>query len=97
LGTKLWKLLAPHSSQVFTDRAVWDSTKEWQGVDNAERSWNEFACHAVYNPVNGRTGASISSAVSLESWHDEIHVLVGGTMGQIPTAAVRTLINLVTS
>ena len=60
---------------------------------NKLRSWDAFATHNV----NGDPGVyQNDTSISLESWHDDIHVLVGtgnssGHMGDPAIAAVRPL------
>ena len=65
--------------------------KSWgdEAHKNRIRSWDAFANH--FSP---KTGAYQESAISLESWHDDIHGLVGsgryrGHMGDPSIAAVR--------
>lgn len=60
--------------------------------DNKTREWMSFANHWVGG--SKESGDRLDSSVSLESWHDGIHGLVGtgsttGHMGIIPFAAVR--------
>ena len=63
-------------------------------LDNHARSWDKFANHLI-NKVDGKDGRE-ENFVSLESWHDDIHVLVGsgastGHMASVPVAAVGTM------
>lgn len=71
------------------------SAKTWQllnpdELNNASRSWEVFANHFI---TPGRSDRWASS-VSLESWHDDIHILVGngnkfaGNMIKVPIAGV---------
>lgn len=95
--TKLWKLLspyAPHTSATDTEAAH----------NNDTRTWKSFAAHNVVDPrtdrtVIGRNGRPVynpDTAVSLESWHDTIHGLIGtgsqysGHMGSPSIAGVRS-------
>ena len=80
LTTALWKLLARY-----------DNTNK---IDNRSRTWESFASHYVYkpgtqdpiieadrnNPTRSRFKKNETS-VSLESWHDKIHILVGTGTG----------------
>lgn len=65
------------------------TSKLWQllvNMSTLEDGWETFSNHGV--------GADVSSEVSLESWHDDIHGMLGsgrgaaGNMGKVPVAAV---------
>lgn len=85
-STKLWKLLSRYNKE----------------NDNEARSWASFASHYVIDPQSqspmiDRTGKPIyqsDTSISLESWHDDIHGLVGtgngyrGHMGNPAVAGV---------
>lgn len=70
--TKLWKLLSPYAPH--------DGTH-----NNDLRSWSSFATHNAFDPrtdkpiidANGRPVRNSDTAISLESWHDNIHGLIG--------------------
>ncbi|KAI9888218.1 MAG: hypothetical protein M1814_000958 [Vezdaea aestivalis] len=85
ISTNLWKLLSRHPLP----------TSEAHAVGNDSRSWESFATNWV-NPyhqgeIRDKDGKSINyqrdTSVSLESWHDTIHNLVGtggyGTAGHM--------------
>ncbi|KAH6671189.1 hypothetical protein B0J14DRAFT_670158 [Halenospora varia] len=85
IGTNLWKLLSRYTND---------------GVhNNALRTWNSFAAHDVYDPntaepVIGDDGEPLyqaDTAVSLESWHDQIHGLVGTGQGYAGHMGVPTI------
>ena len=75
--TKLWKLLARYD--------------EKHDIDNRSKTWESFASHNVYkpgtnepvyepdpnNPGKMRPKYNNDTSVSLESWHDAIHGLIG--------------------
>ena len=78
--TKLWKLLAPYD--------------EKNSIDNRSRPWESFASHYVYEPGTQEPATEPDpnkpgefrfkrndTSVSLESWHDHIHNLVGTGSG----------------
>lgn len=75
IGTNLWKLLSE-----YTD----DSQH-----NNQLRTWSSFSTHNVIDPRtdkpvlqrNGRPVYQTDTAVSLESWHDNIHGLIGTGQG----------------
>ena len=85
-STKLWKLLSRYNKE----------------NDNELRSWASFATHWEYDPVTqkpklnsrGRLVYQTDTSISLESWHDDIHTLVGsgtrygGHMGDPAIAGV---------
>lgn len=88
-STKLWKLLSRYNTD--------------GGQNNEARTWASFASHWVMDPrtqqpiINQATGKPIyqeDTAISLESWHDDIHGLVGtgfpygGHMGNPAIAGV---------
>ncbi|KAH8657404.1 common central domain of tyrosinase-domain-containing protein [Tricladium varicosporioides] len=85
LGTNLWKFLSRYTSD---------------GIhNNALRTWNSFAAHDVYDPdtaepVIGDDGEPLyqaDTAVSLESWHDQIHGLIGTGQGYAGHMGVPTI------
>lgn len=69
MSTKLWKLLSRYSNE----------------HNNEIRSWGAFATHWVYDEKTGRPIVDANgnlvyeeeTSVSLETWHDDIHGLVG--------------------
>lgn len=83
-STKLWKLLSPYNKE----------------HNNHQRPWAGFATHFVVDDEGNQIleeGEPIyqdDTSVSLESWHDDIHTLVGtgypynGHMALPPTAGV---------
>ena len=85
-STKLWKLLSRYNKE----------------HDNETRSWASFASHYVIDPQsqspmidrNGNPIYQSDTSISLESWHDDIHGLVGtgngfrGHMGNPAVAGV---------
>lgn len=88
--TKLWKLLARYT----------------EDGRNESRSWASFATHNVMDPTTdkpaisgGNTVWQSDTAVSLESWHDTIHGLIGtgvrygGHMGDPAIAGVYNPLN----
>ncbi len=90
--TKLWKLLARYD--------------EKNSIDNRSRTWESFASHYVFKPgtqepVIDEKGnpKRNDTSVSLESWHDQIHGLVGtgsryaGHTADTGYAGVKTSLN----
>ena len=76
---------------------LWKLLSTYEGdKDNKTREWMSFANHWVGG--SKESGDRLDSSVSLESWHDGIHGLVGtgstaGHMGDIALAAVRPSLN----
>ena len=94
MSAKLWKLLSSYEwkGPDMSDAKPYE--KRWgdETHKNKIRSWDAFANHFV----NGNPKIYQESAVSLECWHDDVHVLVGtgrysGHMGDPSIAAVRRL------
>ena len=79
-ATKVWHMLNPDIEG--SD----NSTRENDKNRNEVRTWESFSNH---------TKANWDAVVSIESWHDDIHVLVGsgggygGHMTRSQVAAVR--------
>jgi hypothetical protein len=78
--TNIWKLLSRYTDDEH---------------DNDVRPWSSFATHNVTDPRSGRVVAiQNDTAVSLESWHDTMHGLIGtgvgyaGHMGVVGVAGV---------
>ena len=68
LATKLWQMLHPVGKA---------ESKDLKGASvqiDDERDWNEFANHFVGTFDNKLTPYT---NVSIESWHDQIHGLIG--------------------
>ena len=91
MSAKLWKLLSsyewkrPQLGDVEPYQEKWDD----EAHKNRARSWSAFASHYI----NEDPKSYQESAISLESWHDAIHGLVGtgswpGHMGDPAIAAV---------
>ena len=81
-SAKLWKLLSTYEGD----------------VDNKTRKWMSFANHWIGGQPNKKWDNILDTSISLESWHDDIHGLVGtgrttGHMGRVPFAAVRPSLN----
>ena len=79
---------------------LWKLLSTYEGtVDNKTRKWMSFANHWLGGRRN-QNSDRLDSSISLESWHDDIHGLVGsgrttGHMGVVPFAAVRPSLNRV--
>ena len=73
---------------------LWKLLSTYEGTeDNKTRKWMSFANHWLGGQRNEHSDR-LESSISLESWHDDIHGLVGtgrttGHMGVVPFAAVR--------
>ena len=92
MGAKLWKLLSSYEWGESDMRNPKKYQKSWgdEAHKNKNRSWDAFANHLI----NQQPWTHQESAISLESWHDAIHVIVGsgrysGHMGDTGIAAVR--------
>ena len=92
MSAKLWKLLSSYEWKEPHMRDAKPYEKGWgnEAHKNKTRSWDAFANHYI----NQNPQAYQESAISLESWHDDVHVLVGtgrynGHMGDPSIAAVR--------
>ncbi len=94
MSAKLWKLLSsyewkkPEKGDPEWYEENWDDKTHM----NKARSWEAFASHYV-DGVREK-GYQQDTTISLESWHDGIHGLVGtgrypGHMGDPAIAAVR--------
>jgi hypothetical protein len=96
IGTNLWKLLSEYTND---------------GVHNNKlRTWSSFSTHNVIDPRtdkpildrNNNPKYQTDTAVSLESWHDNIHGLIGtgqdygGHMGDPAIAGVSRLSSMMT-
>ena len=83
----------------FQSNAQMLSTQLWQllnptSIDNTTRPWDKFANHYMYKVRRGPNDFW-EADTSLESWHDQIHGLVGsgsagtdGHMGIVSVASV---------
>jgi len=75
IGTNLWKLLSEYTND--------------DNHNNELRTWSSFSTHNVIDPGtdkpkiqgNGDPVYQTDTAVSLESWHDKIHGLIGTGQG----------------
>ena len=75
IGTNLWKLLSEYTNDAEHNDEL--------------RTWSSFSTHNVIDPrtdkpvlqSNGRPVHQTDTAVSLESWHDNIHTLIGTGQG----------------
>ena len=90
-SAKLWKLLSTYTYEWKAGDKL-DFRQEWldRTHDNTKRSWSAFATHTINN--NPKV-YQYDSSISLETWHDDIHNLVGtgsspGHMGDPSIAAV---------
>ena len=93
-SAKLWKLLSPlpWEKPKNLDRKEFEQNWNDTAHNNQSRTWASFANHEPWNPEI-RDWIRIDDSVSLESWHDFIHGLVGtgrssGHMGNPTIAAV---------
>ena len=94
MSAKLWKLLSTYQWKKPETRDPKRYEKNWDDKThmNQARSWESFATHYINGDPNN--GWQTDTAISLESWHDGIHGLVGtgryrGHMGDPAIAAVR--------
>ena len=82
-STKLWKLLSRYNKE----------------HSNETRSWASFANHKVVDPQSRKIGGGrADTSISLESWHDDIHLLVGtgdGYTGHMADSAVAGVCNYI--
>jgi hypothetical protein len=96
IGTNLWKLLSEYTND---------------GVHNNKlRTWSSFSTHNLIDPRTDKPildGNNVpkyqrDTAVSLESWHDKIHGLIGtgqgygGHMADPSVAGVSSLSSMTT-
>lgn len=95
LSTKLWKLLSRYNTDI-------------PGYTNEIRTWESFANHLVSDPrtrshevdEKGKRLDTADTSISLESWHDDIHLLVGtgnGSKGHMASSGVAAVRNYIQS
>ena len=96
LATSLWQMLHPEAEATFPD-SNWEPGVVDRGVKiNDDRSWNNFANHDEFWH---QKGTKTYATVSLESFHDTVHGLIGtgnsgkkGHMGNPRFAGVSNII-----